>query len=549
MAEGVGPRLGGMSIDQGRHALGVDFGTSNTVAVARWPDGRARPILVDGSPLLPSAVYAEPGGQISVGRDAVHSARRDPARFEPNPKRRIDDGMVLLGDQEISVVDLISAVLVRAAEEWRRAVGVVIPEVTLTCPATWGSTRRGLLAEAASRAGLEHARLVAEPVAAATYFAEVLGRDVPIGSVVVVHDFGAGTFDASVVARTAEGFEVLAVDGRDDLGGLDIDAAVVDHLGKQCAERDPAAWRRLAEPETLEDRRAQRQLWDDARIAKERLSRSQSADLVIPILDVEMHITREELETLARPILDQTVRVTRDLLRWADLAEGRLAGVFLVGGASRIPLMATLLHRELGEAPVVIEQPELVVAEGSILADAALLATEPAAPGPTSELRFVSTEQRAPSPARSTGPTSIDDMETVPRSRRDLTGGVPPAVDPWPDAQQDWIPDPDATVPASLSTLVPPRDFDNAPTVKSGSFRPPAEVSLAAAHSTATPSTSGTRGRAGRTAPRGLRPALIALLLVLTPLLFLVVTYALTAGVDPGAIIPAIIADINRLAG
>ena len=98
-----------MSIDQGppkRHALGVDFGTSNTVAVARWPDGRARPILIDGSPLLPSAVYAEPDGHLLVGRDAVHSSRIDPARFEPNPKRRIDDGEVLLADREVPVGDL-----------------------------------------------------------------------------------------------------------------------------------------------------------------------------------------------------------------------------------------------------------------------------------------------------------------------------------------------------------------------------------------------------------------------------------------------------------
>src|SRR4029453_19309049 len=115
-----------MSIDQGsrqRHALGVDFGTSNTVAVARWPDGRARPILIDGSPLLPSAVYAEPDGQLIVGRDAVHRARLDPARFEPNPKRRIDDHLVLLGNHEVPVVDLIAAVLARVAEEWRPAAG------------------------------------------------------------------------------------------------------------------------------------------------------------------------------------------------------------------------------------------------------------------------------------------------------------------------------------------------------------------------------------------------------------------------------------------
>ena len=222
-----------MAADPGspkRHALGVDFGTSNTVAVARWPDGRARPILVDGSPLLPSAVFAETGGTLAVGRDAVHSARLDPARFEPNPKRRIDDGLVLLGEQEFAVVDLIAAVLARVAEEWHRTVGTGPADVTLTCPATWGAARRTLLAEAAARAGLEGARLVAEPVAAATYFAEILGRDVPIGSVVVVHDFGAGTFDASVVARNAGGFEVMAVDGWDDIGGLDVDAAVVEHL-------------------------------------------------------------------------------------------------------------------------------------------------------------------------------------------------------------------------------------------------------------------------------------------------------------------------------
>jgi actin-like ATPase involved in cell morphogenesis len=402
-----------MSIDQGgpkRYALGVDFGTSNTVAVARWPDGRARPILVDGSPLLPSAVFADSDGNLLVGRDAVHSARIDPARFEPNPKRRVDDGLVLLGEREFEVVELIAAVLARVAEEWHRAVGPHRPEVTLTCPASWGATRRTLLAEAAAQAGLEGARLVAEPVAAATYFAEVLGRDVPIGSVVMVHDFGAGTFDTSVVARTSTGFEVLAVDGRDDLGGLDVDAAIVEHLHTD-------DWARLMEPSTVEERRARRQLWDDVRIAKERLSRAQAADFVVPLLDIEAHLTREELETVARPVLEQTVQITQNLLRWADLPEGRLAGVFLVGGASRIPLVATLLHRALGDPPVVIEQPELVVAEGSILAGAALLATEPAAPGPTEELRLPSSylPARAEEPDADDRPTMIADKPLPPR--------------------------------------------------------------------------------------------------------------------------------------
>src|SRR5438067_309854 len=347
--------------------LGVDFGTSNTVAVLRSPDGRARSLLVDGSPLLPSAVYADPGGNLLVGRDAIHSARLDPARFEPNPKRGIDDHSVLLGDRELPVVDLVAAGLIRIAEEARRTTGGATPDpVTLTCPAGWGPTRRGLLCAAAALAGWPRVRLVEEPVAAATYFTNVLGRQVPVGSVVVVHDFGAGTFDVSVVAKTADGFDVLAVDGRDDIGGLDIDAAIVTHLGRLYGTTPE--WQRLTQPTTIEDRRNRRLLWDDVKAAKERLSRAQSADIPIPLIATDAHLTRGELEELARPVLEQTVRVTEGALRWAKLAEGRLAGVFLVGGASRTPLVATLLHRALGEPPLAIEQPELVVAEGSLYA-------------------------------------------------------------------------------------------------------------------------------------------------------------------------------------
>lgn len=366
------------------YQLGIDFGTSNTVAVIRWPDGRVRSLIFEGSPLLPSAVYAEPDGRLVVGRDAVQSSRLDPARFEPNPKRRIDEGTLLLGDRDVPVVEVIAAVLSRVADEWQHTVGAARPRVTLTCPAVWGLPRRSVLVEAAGRAGFPEVRLVAEPVAAATYFAQVLGRDVPIGSVVVVHDFGAGTFDASVVARTSSGFDVLAVDGRDDIGGLDVDAAMVAHLRQLYADR--AGWERLDQPSTMEDRRAKRLLWDDVRAAKERLSRHPTADLVVPLVDVEVHLTRDEVEVLARPLLEQTVRVTRGVIRWANLAPGRLAGVFLVGGSSRIPLMATMLHRALGEPPVVLEQPELVVAEGSIHAAALAMPVSSEAPGPATGL-------------------------------------------------------------------------------------------------------------------------------------------------------------------
>jgi hypothetical protein len=411
--------------------LGVDLGTSNTVAVMRAPDGRARTLLFDGSPLLPSAVYAEPSGAIVVGRDAVHSARLDPARFEPNPKRRIDEGSVLLGDREVPVVQLLAAVLTRVVDEFRRTTGGggPAPRVTITCPAAWGATRRLVLSDAAAAAGLgsvaslgdrstASVRLVPEPVAAATYFTQVLGRQVPVGSAVVVHDFGAGTFDASVVARTASGFEVLAVDGRDDIGGLDVDEAVIGFIKKIAVERDAAAWARLERPSTVDERRARRLLWDDVRVAKERLSRQPSADLNLPMLGTDVHLTREELEGLATAIVEQTIRVTQGVIRWAKLPEGRLAGVFLVGGSSRMPLVGTLLHRALGQPPVVIDSPELVVAEGSLLAGHGTTPEQvrpvagpstgimPAIVTPSGDLIYPELAGAGPSGAPASGPTA-----------------------------------------------------------------------------------------------------------------------------------------------
>ncbi|WP_432977712.1 Hsp70 family protein [Dactylosporangium sp. CA-233914] len=346
--------------------LGIDFGTSHTVALLAWPDGRVRPLLFDGSPLLPSAVFAQTDGALLVGRDAVHAARVDPARFEGSPKRRIDDGTVLLGDREVTVPALIGAVLGHVNQEAVRVAGGPVAELTLTHPAAWGVSRRLALVEGAKLAGLPQPALMPEPVAAAHYFAGVLQKPLTSDQGLLVYDFGGGTFDASLVSRSGDGFDVRAVDGIDDLGGLDLDALVVEHTRGQIT--DPEVWARLDHPQSTEDRRHRRMLWDDARIAKEMLSRTPSAALHVPIAAADVTITREQFEDKARGMLEQTVRTTVAVVRWAKMDKDKVAGLFLVGGSSRVPLVATLLQRELGLAPTVIEQPELVVAEGSLRA-------------------------------------------------------------------------------------------------------------------------------------------------------------------------------------
>ncbi|MEH1128007.1 Hsp70 family protein [Micromonospora sp. CPCC 206061] len=284
---------------------------------------------------------------------------------------------MLLGGIEVPVVDVVAAVLSRVREEAERVAGVPVDTAVLSCPAGWGNARRRVLSAAAARAGLDVGHVVPEPVAAAGYFVGLRRVRLAVGTSAVVYDFGGGTFDAAVVRRTRAGFEVLAIDGLADAGGADIDAAVVAGLGGALTTRDETLWRRLTVPGTSADRRAAWQLWDDVRTAKEMLSRVPHTVVHVPLLDDDLPLGREELERLATPIVARTVVATRAAVAAAGVPAGALAAVFLVGGASRLPLAATLLHREFGIAPTVVEQPELVVAEGVLGAPPASPASPP----------------------------------------------------------------------------------------------------------------------------------------------------------------------------
>jgi hypothetical protein len=350
------------------YRLGIDFGTSNTVAAMAWPDGPSRFLLFDGTPVLPSAVCGQPSGVLLVGRDAVNAAPAYPDRFEPYPKRCVDDGVLLLGDAEVPVADAIAAVLRHVADEARRVAGGSPGQVVLTHPVSWSSRRQDVLLTAAARAGVADVRLVPEPVAAGHYFVDVLGRHLPIGGHLLVYDLGAGTFDASVLRRVLDGFTVQASHGLADAGGLDVDAAVMAHFAAGQAGRDPAAWARLTAPATAADRRHHRQAWDAVRTAKESLSRTGSVLVHLSALEQDLPLGREQLDALARTVLDRTVAATQAVLLDASVPPEGLSAVVLVGGASRTPLVSTLLHRALGIAPTAIEQPELVVAEGGTAA-------------------------------------------------------------------------------------------------------------------------------------------------------------------------------------
>lgn len=309
---------------------------------------------------MSSAVYAEEDGRLVVGQDAERRARLDPSRFEPYPKRRIDDGELLLGDRVVPVVDAFAAVLRRMGEEAERQLSGVPDEVRLSHPAGWGALRQQTLRAAAGKAGFVQVRLVPEPVAAAAHYATLREQGAPSGPI-AVYDLGAGTFDCAVVGA---GTTVLAEDGLPDLGSLDIDQALLVHIGRSVSHADPAQWQRLLRPQTTSDRRLRRVLLQDVRDAKESLSRHAHTEVPMPDPFGDVLVTRAELEALVRPNLLRSTEMLAATIARAGLSPDRLGGVYLVGGPSRMPLLASLVGSKLGVVPTTEDQPETAVAFG-----------------------------------------------------------------------------------------------------------------------------------------------------------------------------------------
>jgi actin-like ATPase involved in cell morphogenesis len=360
--------------------LSVDLGTSNTVAVLSAYGRPPRVVEVDGSATMPSAVFAGEDGTLMVGRDAERRARLDPTRFEPNPKRRVDEQTLLLGQDIVPVNETLAAVLRRVLEETTRQLGGEQPdEVRLTHPAQWGPVRRNVLLSAARLAGIRgRIQLVPEPVAAAAHFASFPGRTLAPGQALAVYDLGAGTFDVAVVGATLRspqpsdggsppplGFTVLAEDGLPDLGGLDVDQALMVHVGREVSHRDPQRWQRLLRPESTADRRTRRALQEDVKAAKEALSRHPQTEVPMPEPFTDVLVTRGELEALVRPALLRSVELLSRTVRSAGLSPDRLVGIHLVGGSSRLPLVGTMISEKLGVVPASLDQPETAVALGA----------------------------------------------------------------------------------------------------------------------------------------------------------------------------------------
>jgi hypothetical protein len=363
------------------YQLGVDLGTTFTAAaVAR--DGRAEAVsLGTNSMTVPSVVYLGDRGLV-VGHAAQRRASTDPSRVAREFKRRLGDPTpILVGGSPVAAELLMARLLAWVVGEVAGWEGGPPDALAVTHPANWGRYKLDLFGQAIRHVGLRADQLVPEPVAAATFYASQ--RELSPGSVIAVYDLGGGTFDASLVRCGTGEFEIVGQpDGIERLGGIDFDHAVMRYTC-QAADIDLDT----LEPDDRGLTAALVQLREHCVLAKEALSADTAATIPVALSGTytEVRLTRSEFEAMIRPALEETLVALRRTIASARLAPQDVTAVLLVGGSSRIPLVAQLVTADLRRPIAVDARPKDAIALGAALTVAtnAVPATDAPAPVPT----------------------------------------------------------------------------------------------------------------------------------------------------------------------
>ena len=348
--------------------LAIDFGTSFTVAAAKVGDRVPEVIEIAGERRMPTVVLID-GDTVMVGRVAEDLSATNPKRVVRALKNRLgDQAPLILDGRPHQVVALVALVLRHVYDEALAQIHSAPTEVRLTHPATWNRPLLNRLLEAAAKAGLPNLMLVPEPVAAALSFANEI--DIATGGCIAVYDLGGGTFDSAVVTAGAGGFQVIGRPGGDQhIGGELFDELLVNHLGQRFS---PADWTALQTDADPVWQRVASSLRNEARRAKETLSASTYADLIVPLpaglMEVRLH--RGEYEDLIRPYIAETVSLLERCIEEAGIDAARLAGISLAGGASRTPMVEQLVAKAFNVVPLIRRaDPKTAVAIGATLFD------------------------------------------------------------------------------------------------------------------------------------------------------------------------------------
>jgi len=369
-------------------ALGIDLGTTNSVAAIATPTGVEFILGARGERVHPSVVAFPNSGGVVVGTDAkryrlsephnvVHSAKRFIGQNTRGPlvqlaltgvRYKVVEGpnqqpIVVVRDRKMTMPEISSHVLLHLKRAAERQLGTPIKDAVITVPANFTDAQRQATKEAGRLAGLDVMRLINEPTAAALAYGFGRERD----QLIAVFDFGGGTFDVSILRINGEIFEVLASEGDFFLGGDDLDRALAENLAAEC--------HRTLDVDPRPHAALMMKLMMGAEAIKIHLSENDAAEGEIDGLDLpggsvgklQFALTRGQFEELIAGYVQRTMDVTRQVLATADIDPRMVSEVLCVGGSTRIPLVRRQLAEIFGREPNISINPDEVVAQGAAI--------------------------------------------------------------------------------------------------------------------------------------------------------------------------------------
>jgi len=338
--------------------VGIDLGTTNSV-LSELVDGRPVPVAIDGDPIVPSIVlYLD--DRIVVGREARNLELQHPERVVRSAKRRMGTNERYALPGRSVLPEEVSAEILRAlARGAERTLGKPVKDVVITVPAYFDDAQRKATLRAGELAGLQVVRLLNEPTAASLVY-DYVGTGASDGEaeLVLVFDLGGGTFDVSVLEVFEGVREVRATAGNTRLGGDDFDDKLLHHFIEVLKTRHAV--------DPRDDLRAMARLRRLAEDTKIRLSSEVNVQVREELLmsragrpvNLELEVTRRELEEMIAPLLESTVELAERALLEARVDPAELDRILLVGGSTRIPLVRRLL-RERFVAPTMSGDDDL----------------------------------------------------------------------------------------------------------------------------------------------------------------------------------------------
>ena len=359
--------------------IGIDLGTTNSLGATVF-DGGPEVIEATGEGSITPSVLSWTDSGWLVGEKAQESSISNPENTIFSIKRLMGRSFkdlgnsvnelpyqiieaqrqlikVKIGEKEYTPQELSAEILKKIKLNAESVLGEPIKKAVITVPAYFDDAQRQATRDAARFAGLEVARIINEPTAAAIAY----GLDEKKEGYIAVYDLGGGTFDISILKLSGKIFKVIATHGNSQLGGDDFDMALVDKIKKKIQKTNLEI--------KFEDPESKLLLKKTAESIKKELSFSTETSYSVELPNTELtfdgRFKLEEFENLIDPMIEQTLESCNHVLREAKLTAEQIDEVVLVGGSTIIPKVRKRIESFFKNPPHVAIDPYKVVAMGA----------------------------------------------------------------------------------------------------------------------------------------------------------------------------------------